>query len=166
MSSHEGDWHPNKKWEAQQEDLSQKGDSATQTAQQKPKRKTGPRKEDSLRKCLPNSKTDTRTANRTFNRNRCPRKEIYYENAFPTGRLTPKKQIINPTGRLAPERRLIKKMPSQQKGRHPYSKSQIQQEELPQEEVSLRKCPPNRKADTQTANHKPNRKACPRKKAH
>ena len=52
------------------------------------------------------------------------------------------------------------KMPSQQEVWHPNNKSQIQQEDSRHKEDSLRKCLPNRKADTQIAIHKPNWKTC------
>ena len=144
MSSQQEDWHPNSKSKTQQEDL--------------------PQKEDSLWKCFPSRKTDTQIANQKPNRKTCPRKKTHYENGFPTGRLTPKQQIKNPTGRPAPERRLIKKTSSQQEDRHPNRKSLTQQKDLPQKEHFLRKCLPNRATDTQTANQKNNRKTCPRKK--
>ena len=146
MSYQHEDWHPNRTSRSQQKDL--------------------PQKEGSLRKRLPNRKTDTQTANQKPNRNSCPRKEAHYENAFPTERLTPKWNITNPTGRLAGERRRVEKMPSQQQGWHPNSKAQTKREDLHQKEESLRKCLTNRKTDTQTGHHETNRKTCPRKKAH
>ena len=129
-----------KKTSSQQEDCHPKRKSRTQ-------QKDLPQKEDSLRKRLPSRKTDTQTANRTPSRNSGPRKETYYENAFPTGRLTPKWQITNPTGRLAGERRPVEKMPSQQEGWHPSSKAQTKQEDLHQKKDSLRKRLTNRKTD-------------------
>ena len=144
-ASHQEDWHPNRKSRTQKEDL--------------------PQKEASLRKCFPNRKTDTQTGNQEPKRKTCPRKKSREENAFPTGRLTLKQVIKNPKARLAPERSLIKKMPSQQEDGHPNRKSRTQKEDLPQREVSLRKCLPNRKADNQTGNREPKRKTCPRKKS-
>ena len=162
-----------------------------------------PEKEDSLRKRLPTrktdpnsksktqqeQKTDTQMATHQSNRKTCRRVKTRGENAFPTGRLTPKWQITNPAERYAPERRLLKKMSSQQEGRHPKRKSPVKAEDLPQKEGSSRKCfankkidtpkgnhepnrktcprsLPNRKADTSTANYKPNKKSCPRKQTH
>ena len=157
MSSQQEEQHPNRKSRTQQKDL--------------------PRKEDSLRKCFPNRKTDTQTANQQpnsnvwkthiqtakqkLNRNTCAGEKTYYENAFPTGSVAPKQQITNPTGRLAPERRLIKKMSSEQEGWHPNSKSQAKQEDSPQKEDSLRKCLPSMETDTQTTNRRTHRKTCP-----
>ena len=55
--SQQEDWHPKRKSETQQEDLSQK--------------------EDSLRKCLPNRKTDTQTGNQEPSRKTCPGKKTH-----------------------------------------------------------------------------------------
>ena len=128
MSYQQEDRHPNWKSRSQQKDL--------------------PQKEDSLRKRLPNRKTDTQTANQKHTRNSCPRKETHYENAFPTGRLTPKWQITSQRGRLAPERRLIKKMPSQQEDWHPKRKSRTQQKDLPQKPPQQEGWHPNSKSRT------------------
>ena len=121
--------------------------------------------ERSQEKC-PNRKTDTQTADHKPKSKTCPRKKTHWEDVFPTGKRTPKQEITNPTERLATEKRLIKKMPSQQEDRHPNRKSQTQQKVLILKEDSLRKCLPDRRVDTQTGNHKPNRKTCPRKKTH
>ena len=146
MSSQQEDRHPNRKSRIQKEDL--------------------PQKEASLRKCLPNRQTDTQTWNQEPKRKTCPREESHWENAFPTGRPTPKQEIKNPKGSRAPERSLIKKMSSQQEGWHSNRKSRTQKQDLPQKEVSLRKCLPDRKTYTQTGNQGPKRKTCPREKSH
>ena len=162
MPSQQEVWHPNNKSQIQQEDSRHKEDSLrkclpnrkadTQIAIHKPNWKT----------CLPNRKTDTQTANQHQKRKTCPRKKTRWENAFPTGRRTPKQETSNPTERLAPKRRLIKKMSSQQEEQHPNRKSRTQQKDLPRKEDSLRKCFSNRKTDTQTANQQPNSNPCPR----
>ena len=56
----------------------------------------------SLRTCLPNGKTYTQTANQKPKKNTCPRKETYDENVFPTedwhpnrtGILAPERRLI------------------------------------------------------------------------
>ena len=145
MSSQQEDRHPNRKSQTQQKVLTQKEDSLrkclpkkadTQTGNHKPTERFA-QKEDSLRNFLPNKQNGTQTANQKPNRNTCPRKETYYENAFPTRRPTPKQQTEIRKRRFAPERRLVKNMSSQQEDRHPNRKSQTQQEVLTQKEDSL-----------------------------
>ena len=152
MSSQQEHWHPNRKSETQQKDL--------------------PRKEDSLRKCLPNKKTDTQTANQKPNRGIAVRNvpSVRLDKSLQIRDLIPPKifavrdlkSLCKTLSKFS-----IRQIPS--KDRHRNSNSHTQQADLPQKgdspplkEESLRTCLPNGKTDTQTGNYEPNRKNFPR----